>query len=81
MDQNYTITYISSQKARKGLLGDEYKAWLKVPKGDSKKEFLLETVKPILSSLIEFKHRPRATKKHLPYLYDITDSYIVAIAK
>ena len=76
----YEIEYVSSQHARKLFMGDDYKVWIKLPKGDYKKEYIVEKVEPFINKMIEFKYRPRAKEKHLAYLYDVCDAYVISIA-
>lgn len=73
------IEYVASQSCRKRYMGELYKVWLKLPKtGDAKKEYIVNLVKPFLEDKIEFTRRPRSTNKHLPHLYDISDSFIIS---
>lgn len=76
---NFVVTYITSQHARKLFLKDEFNNFNKfIAKGDSKKEFIVSRVKPFIKHLIEFEMRPRATEKHKEYFYDICDSFVIA---
>lgn len=76
--KGFHIRYESSQRARKKLLGDGYKVWLKLPSGDPKKEYIANFVRKDIKQFVIFEKRPRATEKWKSYIYDVADAYVVA---
>lgn len=76
--KDYHIRYESSQRARKKLLGDDYKVWFKLPSGDTKKEYIANIVKKDIEQFIIFEKRPKAIDKWKSYIYDVADAYVIA---
>ena len=79
--QKKKIIKVYSQTARKNFLGNDYAMFTKLPKtDDAKKEYLSNRAKEKLSKFIEFEARPKRKDKYKSFIYDVVDSYIVALS-